>query len=186
MAPAPHPGLVRAGGAGLFGIDDLGRAAWVVAPLDWPHFPVLDGDGVRRHWRLWPHDRLRGVLRCRAAYPADVQRHGCSSRLDEHGLVHQSGRGAVPARLFRPAWAARRFGLFAGLDGRFLPGGHADCATFAGHADLHRAGFFPGAFRWALAAHHCSLGCSAVLFHLCGGANLWCGFDCLAPDRGAV
>lgn len=33
MAPAPHPGLVRAGGAGLFGIDDLGPAAWVVAPI---------------------------------------------------------------------------------------------------------------------------------------------------------
>jgi cation/acetate symporter len=62
----------------------------------------------------------------RAAHSAHVQRHGGRGRLDERGLVHQPVGCAVPAGLFGTG-AARRPGLSAGLDGRLLPGGHADC-----------------------------------------------------------
>jgi cation/acetate symporter len=71
--------------------------------------------------------------------------------------------GALYLQGFSGTGAARRPGLCAGLDGRVLPGRHADCAASAGHEALHRAGFLPGALggRWpriiaALAAITCS------------------------------
>ena len=185
-AASPVFHLVRAGGAGLPGTHDLGRAPGAVAPLDRSDLSFPHRDGVRRHRCVWPHVRFRRVLRSRQAHTAHVQRHGGRRRLDERGLVHQPVGGAVLAGVLGHFGAGRWAGLPAGLDGRVLSGGDADCTAPAGHGAVHRARFFPCALWRALAAHHCSAGGGDVLVHLRGGADLWRGVDRFAPDGGAV
>jgi cation/acetate symporter len=87
--------------------------------------------------------------------------------------------GALYLQGFSGPGAARRPGLCAGLDGRLLPGGHADCPHLRAMRLYTVPDFFQVRFggRWPRIWRRWPL---CLLVHLCGGADLWRGPDCVA------
>jgi hypothetical protein len=125
-------GLDRDSGLELLARDFDERDPAVKALISRAIAPAGPGQ-VRRHLRPRPQrpPRLCDWLaqrrhRVDLAEPGHRRRDlgdGHGGRLDERSLVHQSGGGAVPARLFRQRQPARWPGLRDRLDRRFLSGG---------------------------------------------------------------
>ena len=117
VAPAPHPGLVRAGVLGFWRLmtwaSSVGCRAIGLAPFLFLMVMVYAAIGVYGRTTDLEEYYVAG----RRIPPMYNGMAAAADWMSTASFISLAGR--CTCKVFPVAWAARRFGLFAGLDGRF-------------------------------------------------------------------